>query len=292
MTVSTELDFPFEPLNGDLGGCVIHHDLPDDAERSPDSWFLHPDDLAAGFRLRLEMKCDWEGISRDTSYSTDRLDATIRIKNADARLFQTLARWPILDVPSEWEPSPALHPGMDFEIVVAVVTNSVVRTLRGTELYPGSELLSKGFSFSSGGPSFPIKYADFSHQGWPDAPWNVDLDPDSTSMPPEECLTIELNQKLRPLFEVQRGPRRVTTEVFARTCCNLIVAEISRRAVPAYEPETGVDGLLEVLDRLLCGEGDRSLAKLKAMVDDDQDEFNKVVLDRLATASTLTELVK
>lgn len=292
MTIHSELDFPFQPLNGDLDDCDIDPRLPADARLSGDTWSVHPEDMSSGFMPTVELKSNWHTIADGTSYSDDNLAVAIRLKNANARRFETLGLFDLGAVPSQFRPEQPLHPGTDFEIVISVVTTELLVIPNRPDTWPGTQLLSRVFRFTPSGTSFPIQYADFEQRGWHgDAIWKVDLNVEAMDSPPRECLSIYVNQKLRPVYEGQRGQRRTTRDVFTQVCGGMVFSEISKLVLMnEMQPDADPSSLAGVVNRVLLGDSSASLSRLQQLLEQDPNEFDAFVLDRLETVSTIAKL--
>lgn len=292
MTVHAELDFPYAPLNGDLNDCDIDPQLPPDAKLSSNTWYVHRDDLSSGFKPTIVLKSNWSTITDGTPYSPGDLAVAVRIKNANARKFETLGTFGLDSVPAGFQPIQPLYPGADFEVVISVVAIKRLVVPNRPDTWPGTQLVSRVFSFTSAGGMFPIQYADFESRGWhDDAIWRVDLNVEATDSPPEDCLSIYVNRKLRPVYEGQRGQRRATRDVFTQACGNLIFAEISR-LVLSHEGPTAPDpsSLAGIVHGVLLNGGSESLSSLKHLLEQDPAEFEAFVLDRLKAASTIAKV--
>lgn len=292
MTVHSEVDFPYQPLNGDLNDCDIDPHLPADARLSGDAWSVHPDDFSSGFMPTVELKSNWQTLTEGTLYCDGDLGVAIRLKSANARRFETLGLFNLVSVPLKFQPVAPLFPGIDFEVVVSVVATKRIVVPGRPDTWPGTQLLSRVFRFTPSGAMFPIQYADFERRGWPgDAIWKVDLNVEAVDSPPRECLSIYVNQKLRHLYEGQRGQRRATRDVFTQVCGGMIFVEISR-LVLLNEAQSDADpsSLAGVVNRVLLGDSTKSTSWLRRLLEQDSTEFEAFVLDRLETASIIAKL--
>ena len=280
---------PFRTCDTALDNCSIDPGLNSDQQLSRDSWVVTADDVSDGFRPTFDIDIDWERITEETGVGPRDLSVAIRHKNPDARTFNVLARWNSGEEDDIWEPDDALRLGANFDLVLAVYSVRPVSDAGQNILWPGSILASRSIHCSKRGYGFPVEYADFVARGWPpNAIFHVEIDHELVDNPPEDCLTIFLNEKLKSLYESSRREIRTARDVFTRTCAAMIFAAVARYVLNAgISDDENQSGLVEVVVAKLNSNSELTIAEWRRILEDSIDRFEQMIQDSLESADTV-----
>ena len=289
-----ETVFHFGTFDRVLGDCVLTPDLPMDAEHGRDRWATTPDDVETGFAFSLELDCDWSAIPRRTEWALQDLILAVRFRNEGIKTAVSIASWPADDVPSGHQ-FDRLQTGLDFQIDVSLVTSRHLNRSAAPDVFAGTVVANRRFTFNTSGFRFPMEYANFGERGWPgDALWHIEfLDVESLEARADECVKVYVNEKVRSLFDAKTRDKRAAREAFTRMTGPLIFAEVTRTAL--YRELIGEDasyGLAESIVATLTRHGGLRMAdwRLLAAEPSRVDEFTGLVLSQLMTAESLRRL--
>lgn len=281
---------PYPTCDAALDGCHLNPGLDPGQRRSHDSWYITNDDVSSGITPNLKLNVDWNYLSSVTGVDLIDANLSIRGKNPTARLFTVLASWRAGEESDNWQPNTPLFFGGSFEIVATVYVTRVSDGAQGGLHWPGSVLASRSFQFSQRGYSFPVEYADFTKRGWPgNALFRTDLDIEGLDHPPEDCLTVYLNEKIRGLYESSRQDIRSARNVFTRVCGGMIFVDVARKVIvnASYENDEA-EGLIHIVKNKLGLESERDWNEWQNMAIEDPDEFELRVHSALGLAESLS----
>ena len=291
MTRHRETVFPFSTFDGVLSGCVLKPDLPAESEHGPDRWITTPNEVESGFSFKLELDCDWDEIPHQTDWRLEDLKLEVRYRNEGIKKALTIASWPANGIPLGRDFA-GLDTGLDFQVDVSLV-NSDHRFRPGApDVFPGTVVANRRFTFNPSGFRFPMEYADFAERGWPaDALWHVEFeDVESLDAPADECVAVYVNQKVRHLFDGRTREQRAAMLVFTRVTGPLIFAEVARtalnRGLIGLQASNGLAGSIVTT---LTRQGGPQMAVWDgwAMDPSSHEEFTASVLNQLSVAESL-----
>lgn len=288
-----ETVFPFSTFDRVLSRCNLKPDLPDDSEHGPDRWITTPDDIEPGFSFNLELDCDWEAIPRQTDWRLDDLTLDVRFRNERIKRAQTIVSWPADGIPSEHS-FERLETGLDFQVDVSLVNPRYRFRPGASDIFPGTVVANRRFTFNTSGFRFPMEYANFGARGWPsDALWHIELeDVESLDVPADACVKVYVNEKLRHLFDGRTREKRAAGAVFTRLVGRLIFAETARHALNrGLIGDQASSGLAQSIVATLTRQGGPHTAAWTGLAIDPlrQDEFTALVLHQLSAAESLKE---
>ena len=280
---------PFPTCDTALDNCMIDPGLNVDQRLSADSWSVTTDDVSDGFNPIFNIEVDWQQITRETGINTAELSLAIRHKNSDARLFNVLEHWDSGEEDDVWAPETALHLGANFDLGIAVYSVRPIGYTGQTILWPGSVIASKSIHCGKRGYGFPVEYADFELRGWPpNALMHVEIDHELVNNPPEDCLTVFLNEKLKSLYESSRRDIRAARDVFTRTCAAMIFASVARHVLTAdISEDEDQSGLVDVVVSKLNSNSELTIVEWRRMLEDTPDRLEQTVQDALGSADTV-----
>ena len=289
-----ETVFPFGTFDRVLSDCVLTPALPLDAEHGRDRWVTTIDDIEAGFTFNLELDCDWSAIPRRTEWQLQDLMLAVRFRNEGVKTAKRIASWPADGVPNTYQFN-ELHTGLDFQIDVSLVTSRHSVRSAAPDVFAGSVVANRRFTFNTSGYRFPMEYANFGERGWPvDALWHIEFyDVESLEARADECLKVYMNEKVRHLFDARTRDKRAAREAFTRMTGPLIFAEVARTAL--YRGLIGEDasfGLAESIVATLTRKNGPRMADWIGLASEPSrlDEFTGLVLSQLMTAESLRRL--
>ena len=285
---------PFPTCDSALVNCNINPGLDSDHQLSLDSWSLTSDDVSDGLNPTVEIDVEWERITDETGVKPADLAVAIRHKNPDARLFNVLANWNSGEEEDVWTPSEALRLGANFDLAIVVYSVRRVDEAGQNILWPGSIVASKSIHCSKKGFGFPVEYADFVARGWSsNAMFHVEVDPELVDNPPEDCLTVFLNEKLKALYESSRRDVRAARDAFTRTCASMIFAAVARHVLNAdISEDEEPSGLVDVVISKLNSNSELTLHQWRRMLEDSPDRFDEAIQDALECADTLASYAR
>lgn len=286
-----ETVFPFSTFDRVLSGCVLKPDLPDDAEHGLDRWITTPEDVESGFSFSLELDCDWGSITREVDWRLEDLTLDVRFRNERIKSAITIASWPADRIPLEHNFND-LETGLDFRVDVSLLNSHHRFRPNSPDVFPGTVVANRCFTFNPSGFRFPMEYADFAGRGWPaDALWHVEFeDVESFDAPAEECVTVYINEKVRHLFDGRTREQRAAMLVFTRMTGRLIFAEVARNTLNrGLIGERDSTGLAQSIVTTLTRQGGPQIETWTGWASDPslQDEFTASVLNQLSAAESL-----
>lgn len=289
MAIVSKQITPFRTCDTALDNCIIDPQLSPDQRLSRDAWSLTADDVSDGVKPTFEIEIDWDQIVNETSVSPGDLAVAVRHKNPDARLFNVLARWDSGEEDDIWTPIEALRLGANFDLAIAVYSVRSVVDSGQNIVWPGSIIASKSIHCSKKGFGFPVEYADFVTRGWPpNAMFHVQVDPELIDNPPEDCLTVFLNEKLKALYESSRRDVRAARDAFTRTCAAMVFTTVARHVLNAdISADEEPSGLVEVVISKLNSNSELTVDQWRRILEDSQDGFDESVQDALECSDVL-----
>lgn len=277
-----------------LSDCVLRPELPLDAEHGQDRWATTIDDVETGFAFGLELDCDWSAIPRRTEWQLQDLILAVRFRNEGVKTAKRIASWSADDVPNEYR-FDGLQTGLDFQIDISLVTSRHSERRAAPDVFAGTVVANRRFTFNTSGFRFPMEYANFDERGWPgDALWYIEFfDVESLEARADECVKVYVNEKVRTLFDARTRDKRAAREAFTRMSGPLIFAEVTRTAM--YRGLIGEDasyGLAESIVATLTRNSGPSMSDWLGLAVDTSraDEFTGLVLSQLMTAESLGAL--
>lgn len=293
-TFKTEV-LPYLTCDDALSNCGIDTGLDSEQRVSANSWNIRSSDIEGGFSPKLKLDVDWDQLTETTNVDESDLKLSVRLKNANARMFKILESWDAGSEGDEWSPQKPIFTGTNFEIVLtAHVIRNLSQTVRGIR-WPGSIVASKTFGFSEGrGYRFPVSYGNFVSRGWPsDALIHIDLDPEGIDNAPEDCLRVTLNEDLRGLFESTRRESKMAREIFARICGAMIFTDVSREAMTYIsEGSEELSGLSKIIVDTLTNSRGFSIKELQQLAEKNSNEFEMHAHNSLRLSSELSRYIR
>ena len=280
---------PFRICDDALDHCNIDPGLNPDQRLARDAWAVTNDNVSDGFIPTFDIDIDWERIKDQTGVEATDLAVAIRHKNPDARFFNVLARWNGGEEDDLWAPDEALNLGANFDLVLAVYSVRPIGDSGQNIIWPGSILASKSIHCSKRGYGFPVEYADFATRGWPpNAMFHVEIDHELVDNPPEDCLTVFLNEKLRTLYESSRRESRAARDAFTKTCTAMIFATVARHVFDAdIQDDEEPSGLVEVVVSQLNSNAEMTLRQWRRLLEESPDRFEQTIQDALECAESI-----
>ena len=291
MTRYRETVFPFSTFDRVLSGCVLKPDLPAESEHGTDRWITIPDDVESGFSFSLELDCDWDAIPNQTDWRLEQLTLDVRLRNERLKRAITVASWAANEIPLIHN-FRGLDTGLDFRVDVSLINSKHWLRSGASDIFPGTVVANRCFTFNPSGFRFPMEYADFAGRGWPaDALWHVEFeDVESLDAPADECVTVYINEKVRHLFDGKTREQRAAMLVFTSVTGRLIFAEVARTAlIRGLIGEQATNGLAQSIVTTLEHQGGPQLEVWRGWSMDPslQDEFTASVLNQLSAAESL-----
>lgn len=289
-----ETVFPFSTFDRVLSDCVLRPELPLDAEHGQDRWATTIDDVKTGFAFDLELDCDWAAIPRRTEWQLQDLTLAIRFRNEGVKTAKRIASWPADDVPNIHR-FDGLQTGLEFQIDISLVTSRHAKRRAAPDVFAGTVVANRRFTFNTSGFRFPMEYANFDERGWPgDALWYIEFfDVESLEARADECVKVYVNEKVRNLFDARTRDKRASREAFTRMSGPLIFAEVARTALyRGLISEEASYGLAESIVATLTRQGGPLMADWIRLASEPSrpDEFTALVLSQLMTAESLRTL--
>ena len=291
MTRHRETVFPFSTFDRVLSGCNLNPDLPAESEHGPDRWITTPEDVESGFGFNLELDCDWEAITRQTDWRLKHLSLEVRLRNERLKRAQSIVSWPAEEIPFAHD-FRGLDTGLDFRIDVSLINSEHRQRLGAPDVFAGTVVANRCFTFNTSGFRFPMEYADFAGRGWPaDALWHVEFeDVESLDAPADECLTVYINEKVRHLFDGKTREQRAAMSVFTAVTGRLIFTDVARTAlIRGLIGEDAAEGLAQSIVATLERQGGPRIETWRGWATDPSlhDEFTSSVLNQLSAAESL-----
>ena len=288
-----EIVFPFDIYNRVLSQCEVAPNLPEGAQHGRDRWVTTPDDVRDGFAFHLGLNCDWGSIPRVTEYQLTDLGLVVRLRNEGLKKAEVIESWPASEIPEDANFS-GLRTGLNFQIEVSVITLRYMPRSGSPDVFAGSVVANRRFTFNTSGFLFPMEYANFAELGYPpNALWHIEFeDVESVDAPAEECVKVHLNEKVRPLFEATTREKRAACGAFTNVTGPLIFAEVAALAINQGLVSTdSSDGLGGAIVSTIGG-GNHPVSEIFEWATNPtrHGAFQDYVLDRLSAAESIRNL--
>jgi len=176
--------FPTADVALESIGFAPNDDMP--LESGKEVYFLPRDLLVEGTNPRLRLSIDPRVIENATGIFADSVELVISLRDYGSRNYQTVATWPIQNIPDTWKYDPSGQRGVSshggFDLVVAACLSQNLEKQQSKPYRRGSVLARKTLSVKPevDAVSFPIKLVDFGNdplfERWPEETfWVVDL---------------------------------------------------------------------------------------------------------------------
>ena len=285
---------PFRTCDAALDNCTIDPGLKPNQKLSRNSWFLTAEDISDGFNPTIEINIDWDRFTEESEIHPEDVAVAIRHKNSDARLFKVLASWDGGDEDDLWAPDQILQLGASFDLALTIHSKRTINDEGQNILWPGSIIASNSIHCSKRGLGFPVEYANFEARNWPaDAVFHVELDTDSINNPPEDCLTVYLNEKLKPMYDSSRREARAARDIFTHSAAAMIFSAVARNVLQAETSDVEEpSGLIEVVMTKLNSDSESTIDQWRQILNNSPDEFEQRAQDSLKSAQLIANSIR